>query len=459
MPQIARNATECHEQTTLVPESGIEISDIIISHELGREVESQSHENNQDPSVLPESQPPSSQKPDFKSYENEKTVEPCAPTEAAGKDDIIFSGEVEIISKEQFFSNIAQTIPSLKKLQNDSKIPDYVPAYNIWEGVEVGESLPEGARVNQGDDMINIDVNHIDNEPLHTESPPILNEAIRDETPLASPQYIQAFQERETIEHDKMGHDMTDIMPDPERKVSSSPNVQGIFLSHIEEFGDILNYNSNITQESCKRGLDNINSIYKNHWDTLPKNNAHTFLPYTGLDFFKATETKSIFNNTLWNLKLMKESGKPPDNLSKAEHSFSKMVQSLLDPSHTITNFWANVMFESIILVSYNVIAPKPFVAPTTSLTNPLGIELGVVEYLASCLSKSKKRATQLRIEGGGAHNEISTKPHKNLEDLMDTVIHLMIAYNMVCAHMKVKVYGMKGKLTSSKQMRPSMIF
>ncbi|MBW0570061.1 hypothetical protein O181_109776 [Austropuccinia psidii MF-1] len=109
-------------------------------------------------------------------------------------------------------------------------------------------------------------------------------------------------------------------------------------------------------------------------------------------------------------------------------------------------------MFESISLVSYDVIAPKPYVALTSNLTNPLGLKCGAVEYLASCLSKLKQRATQLSIEGGGAENEISTKPHKNREDLMDTVIHLMIVYNMVCAHTKVKVNGIKGKLTSSKR-------
>ncbi|MBW0589399.1 hypothetical protein O181_129114 [Austropuccinia psidii MF-1] len=105
---------------------------MVSSHELGIEVESLAHESNQDPPVLPEcehrfilnicslskpdtfviafisAQPPSSQKPNFKSYEKEKTVEPCAPTEDAGQDDVIFSGEVEIISKEQFVSNIAQ---------------------------------------------------------------------------------------------------------------------------------------------------------------------------------------------------------------------------------------------------------------------------------------------------------------------------------------------------------------
>ncbi|MBW0487907.1 hypothetical protein O181_027622 [Austropuccinia psidii MF-1] len=157
-------------------------------------------------------------------------------------------------------------------------------AYSIWEGVKVGESLPEGPQVvigvpgkglrktpninatkktnknlctfevakdsrNQGDDMINVEVDHIDNEPPHTESPPILSETIHDETPATSPQSTQAFQERETIKDDTMGQGMTDMMPDPEPEVSSSTNVQGIFLSQIEEFGDILNYHSNITQE------------------------------------------------------------------------------------------------------------------------------------------------------------------------------------------------------------------
>ncbi|MBW0492339.1 hypothetical protein O181_032054 [Austropuccinia psidii MF-1] len=121
----------------------------------------------------------------------------------------------------------------------------------------------------------------------------ILNETIHDETPPTSPQNIQAFQERETTKHDKMGQVMTDIIPDPEPTVSSSANVQGMFLSHIEDFGDILNYHSNITQESWKRGLYNINSIYKNQWDDLPTNDADTFLP-VGIKVISNKELKML---------------------------------------------------------------------------------------------------------------------------------------------------------------------
>ncbi|MBW0463028.1 hypothetical protein O181_002743 [Austropuccinia psidii MF-1] len=148
----------------------------------------------------------------------------------------------------------------------------------------------------------------------------------------------------------------------------------------------------------------------------------------------------------------MKELAKPPDDLLRSEQSLFEMVQNLLYPSNPTQHFWENVMFESISLVSYDVIAPKPYVVPTTRSTNPLGLEWGAVEYLSSCLSKLKQCEKQLRIEGGGADNEILTKPHRNLEDLMDTVIHLMIAYNMEHAHTNVEVYEMKGKLMSSKK-------
>ncbi|MBW0510571.1 hypothetical protein O181_050286 [Austropuccinia psidii MF-1] len=258
---------------------------------------------------------------------------------------------------------------------------------------------------------------------------------------------------------------MTDILPDPEPEVSPSANFQGIFLSRMEEFGEILYYHSNITQQSWKSGLDNINRIYKNRWDNLPTKDAHTFLPVgikvisnqelkmlAWLEDLAMAETEAFLDNNIWNLKLMKESAKPPDNLSKYEHSFFKMVQILHYPANPAKNFWENVMFEYISLVSYNAIAPKPCVAPTSNLTDNLGLKRGAVEYLASCFSKLKQCATQLSIEGGGADHEISTKLHKNLEDLMDTVIYLMIAYNMVHAHTKVKVNDIKGKLTSSKK-------
>ncbi|MBW0478074.1 hypothetical protein O181_017789 [Austropuccinia psidii MF-1] len=160
MPQTQGNLTELNELQASAPESGSEISDMVSSHKLGIEVESLAHESNSDLPILPEcehrfilnicnlskpyifvstfisAQSPSSQKPNFKSYGKEKTVEPCAPTEDAGQDDVIFSAEVEIISKEQLVSNIPQTISRLENIQNDSKLPDYV-----WQKISEAMSL------------------------------------------------------------------------------------------------------------------------------------------------------------------------------------------------------------------------------------------------------------------------------------------------------------------------------
>ncbi|MBW0468644.1 hypothetical protein O181_008359 [Austropuccinia psidii MF-1] len=132
LPQTPENSTEFNELKASAPESRSEISDMVSSNYLGIEVESLSHESNPDPPILQEcehrlilnifnlskpdsfiiafvsAKPSSSHKPNFKSYESEKTFVPYAPTEEAGEDDAIFSGEVEIISKEQFVSNIAQ---------------------------------------------------------------------------------------------------------------------------------------------------------------------------------------------------------------------------------------------------------------------------------------------------------------------------------------------------------------
>ncbi|MBW0490101.1 hypothetical protein O181_029816 [Austropuccinia psidii MF-1] len=76
LPQTLGNSTEFNDLQTSAPESLSEISEMVSRHELGIQVESLAHEMNPDPPVLLESQPPSSQKPNFKTYEKEKTVEP-----------------------------------------------------------------------------------------------------------------------------------------------------------------------------------------------------------------------------------------------------------------------------------------------------------------------------------------------------------------------------------------------
>ncbi|MBW0488763.1 hypothetical protein O181_028478 [Austropuccinia psidii MF-1] len=142
--QTPRISTELNQLSTSTPEIGSKFSYMNSGNELGIEVEILETENNLDPAVLPEcvpefilnifmltktdsifiafnaDQPSSSQKPNVKSYQKETTVDFCAPTEDVRQDEVIFSGKVEIISEEKYFLKI------VKKLQNNSIIPDYV---------------------------------------------------------------------------------------------------------------------------------------------------------------------------------------------------------------------------------------------------------------------------------------------------------------------------------------------
>ncbi|MBW0515668.1 hypothetical protein O181_055383 [Austropuccinia psidii MF-1] len=54
MPQIPGNAKELNQLPTSASKNGSKISDMVSSNELGIEVESLVHENNQDPQFLPE---------------------------------------------------------------------------------------------------------------------------------------------------------------------------------------------------------------------------------------------------------------------------------------------------------------------------------------------------------------------------------------------------------------------
>ncbi|MBW0495543.1 hypothetical protein O181_035258 [Austropuccinia psidii MF-1] len=83
--------------------------------------------------------------------------------------------------------------------------------------------------LDQGDEIINLEVYLNDIEAMKAETPPALNETIHYETPPASPQNIQVFQESEKIKLDTMGQDMPDIIPELEHKVSPSANDQGTF--------------------------------------------------------------------------------------------------------------------------------------------------------------------------------------------------------------------------------------
>ncbi|MBW0468514.1 hypothetical protein O181_008229 [Austropuccinia psidii MF-1] len=88
----------------------------------------------------------------------------------------------------------------------------------------------------QGDYSVNSEVENNNNEGPQTE------------TSLTSTKNIQASQESEKLKNDTMDQDMSDIVLEPEPKLSTSASDEGRFLPCIEEFEEILNYHFNITK-------------------------------------------------------------------------------------------------------------------------------------------------------------------------------------------------------------------
>ncbi|MBW0464240.1 hypothetical protein O181_003955 [Austropuccinia psidii MF-1] len=180
MPQTLGNLTELNELPASGLESGSEISYMVSSNEVGMEVESLEHENNQNPPILLECA--------HKLILNISNL---------SKPDDFF---IAFISAKPLSSQK----PNLKR-QSFRKTPDI---NHIIEATK--DSL------DQGDDIINLEADHNDNE------------GPKAETPATSPQNIQTSKESKNLKNDAMGQDMNDIVPEPEPKVSTSTNYQEI---------------------------------------------------------------------------------------------------------------------------------------------------------------------------------------------------------------------------------------
>ncbi|MBW0498151.1 hypothetical protein O181_037866 [Austropuccinia psidii MF-1] len=73
--------------------------------------------------------------------------------------------------------------------------------------------------LHQGDYIINLEVDHNDNEDLKTKTPLELNCTIQDKTLLAPPQTNQESHESVMLKNDTMGGDMTELIPETEPEV------------------------------------------------------------------------------------------------------------------------------------------------------------------------------------------------------------------------------------------------
>ncbi|CAH7690428.1 hypothetical protein PPACK8108_LOCUS25776, partial [Phakopsora pachyrhizi] len=164
-------------------------------------------------------------------------------------------------------------------------------------------------------------------------------------------------------------------------------------------------------------------------------------LDNVGLDIFLAKSNEPFFSEDILNTTMLLDFNTPVGHLPKNIHDIVYIMQPICNPPIAQQMIWANLLFELLHLVARDIIAPVKFVPQQVTTENPLSVEYALAGFLASCFSFNKNRGAILPMEGCKANDNTIKDPAagtiKNLDDLVDKIVHVLIAINMVQVHAK----------------------
>ncbi|KAI8450341.1 hypothetical protein BY996DRAFT_7389555 [Phakopsora pachyrhizi] len=152
-------------------------------------------------------------------------------------------------------------------------------------------------------------------------------------------------------------------------------------------------------------------------------------LDNVGLDIFLAKSNEPFFSEDILNTNMLLDFNTPVGHLPKNIHDIVYIMQPICNPPIAQQMIWANLLFELLHLVARDIIAPVKFLPQQVTTENPLSVEYALAGFLASCFSFNKNRGAILPMEAAGTF--------KNLDDFVDKIVHVLIAINMVQAHVK----------------------
>ncbi|KAI8448332.1 hypothetical protein BY996DRAFT_7602499 [Phakopsora pachyrhizi] len=135
-------------------------------------------------------------------------------------------------------------------------------------------------------------------------------------------------------------------------------------------------------------------------------------LDNVGLDIFLAKSNEPFFSEDILNTTMLLYFYTPVGHLPKNIHDVVYIMQPICNPPIAQQMIWANLLFESLHLVARDIIAPIKF-----------------------------NRGAILPIKGCKANDNTTKDPaagaFKNLYDLFDKIVHVLIAINMSQVHAK----------------------
>ncbi|KAI8445068.1 hypothetical protein BY996DRAFT_6424698 [Phakopsora pachyrhizi] len=160
-----------------------------------------------------------------------------------------------------------------------------------------------------------------------------------------------------------------------------------------------------------------------------------------GLDMFLAKTNEPFFSEDILNTTMLVDFNTPVGHLQKNINDIVYIIQPISNIPISQRMIWENVLFESLHLVTRDIIAPVKFVPQQVTTENPLSVECALASSLVFCFSFNNNRGTILPMKGCKGNDNTIKDPSagnfKNLDDLDDKIVHILLAINMVQAHAK----------------------
>ncbi|KAI8458685.1 hypothetical protein BY996DRAFT_6410723 [Phakopsora pachyrhizi] len=107
----------------------------------------------------------------------------------------------------------------------------------------------------------------------------------------------------------------------------------------------------------------------------------------------------------------------------KNRHEIVYIMQHISNPSIAQKMIWVNLLFESLHLVTRDIIASVNFVPQQVTTENPLSFECALAGFLVSCFSFNKNRGAIISMKGCKVNDNTIKDPSagtfKNCDDML----------------------------------------
>ncbi|KAI8454590.1 hypothetical protein BY996DRAFT_8686701 [Phakopsora pachyrhizi] len=423
--------------------------------------------------------------PNLKNYQGTLTKSETNPIDInmeASSQDAIFDGEIEVITKEAFLKNITVANRHLCLVIDNPSLPSYIQG-KVKEAIDLlrsdvervisGQPLPLDSNIKIGNAALLCKIKRpknkkvIKNKKTFTAAP---ETSLGIESNILTVNNPGIANSTQTVSYDQQANiaeSEANSMHNPDTQEPQS--MTGVQIPSQVETSNFLtcsNISHQPTNSNASGDPNNIHSTlmvgppdsnctpFNSDWAINPAvtNSANTLIPKVPLPvpvscpsrFFLQHEY--VLSATLGSIYYLKTSSwnTTLGSILALVKNRNSRIESVELPNYLPSGIEIKSDYGTSIsqwLKHLDNVAPVKFVPQQVTTENPLSVEYALAGFLASCFSFNKNRGAILPMEGCKAIDNTIKDPaagtFKNLDDFVDKIVHVLIAINMVQAHVK----------------------